>query len=172
MATDSYFLSNESLRKERNAALLAWLVGPSHAIIFDEAHLGVREDPGLATLARKYGLHGLFAALSVLAALYIWKSAFSFIPPLEAETGHGGLVTGKDSSAGFVNLLRRNIRTSELLNVCLAEWRKSYPANQPRSAARLQQIESIVRDQQALPARDRHPLQTYKTICQIMKTRT
>jgi hypothetical protein len=171
MATDSYFVSNESLRRERHAALLAWLVGPSHSVLFDEAHLGVQEDPGLASLARKYRLHGLFAALVVLAALYIWKSGVSFIPPFESDTGHGGLVTGKDSSAGFVNLLRRNIPAGELLNVCLSEWRKTYPAGQSRSAARLQQVEAIVRDQQALPARDRRPLQTYQVICRILDKR-
>ena len=171
MATDSYFVSNESLRQERHAALLAWLIGPSRVVIFDEAHLGVMEDPGLATLARKYRLHGLFTALLLLAALYIWKSAVSFIPPLDLEPESDGPVAGKDSAAGFINLLRRNIPADELLNVCLVEWRKSFKTNPPRSAARLSQVESIVRDQQALPVRERHPVETYQVIFKVLKSR-
>src|SRR5208282_4345007 len=41
LATDSYFLSNEALRKDRHPDLLAWLVGPARRVVFDEAHLGI-----------------------------------------------------------------------------------------------------------------------------------
>ena len=50
LATDSYFLSNEALRKERHAELLAWLVGPGRAVVFDEAHFGIVETSGVASL--------------------------------------------------------------------------------------------------------------------------
>jgi hypothetical protein len=54
MASDSYFLSNEALQRDRHADLLAWLVGSGTQVVFDEAHLGIVEKPGVATLMRKY----------------------------------------------------------------------------------------------------------------------
>lgn len=40
VATDTFFASNEALRDERQSGLLAWLIGPSRRVIFDETHLG------------------------------------------------------------------------------------------------------------------------------------
>ena len=74
LATDSYFLSNEALRKDRHADLLAWLVGPARQVVFDEAHFGIVDTSGVASLIRKYRLHGL--ALAPAAAggtLYLAK---------------------------------------------------------------------------------------------------
>ena len=78
--TDSYFLSNEAMLKERHADLLAWVIGPSSRVMFDEAHLGIVEEPGVAMLMRKYRLHGLVAGLLLLAALFIWKNSSRFAP--------------------------------------------------------------------------------------------
>lgn len=81
LATDSYFLSNQALRQDRHAQLLAWFVGPGKEVVFDEAHFGILETPGVATLMRKYRLHGLAAGLLLLAGLFIWKNGASFVPP-------------------------------------------------------------------------------------------
>ncbi|MEO5961635.1 MAG: DUF4350 domain-containing protein, partial [Opitutaceae bacterium] len=58
LAADSYFLSNEALQQNRPTALLAWIVGPNAHVVFDEAHLGMVAQPGVAALARRYGLAG------------------------------------------------------------------------------------------------------------------
>ena len=47
-ASDSFFVSNEALLRDRHADLLAWLVGANRLVVFDEAHLGVVEEPGVA----------------------------------------------------------------------------------------------------------------------------
>src|SRR5207245_8920088 len=58
-SADSYFVSNEALRKERLPKLLAWLAGRNTTVLFDETNLGVMESQGIAALVRNYRLRGL-----------------------------------------------------------------------------------------------------------------
>ena len=160
LSTDSYFLSNEALSKDRHAELLAWVVGPCRKVFFDEAHLGITDNPGVATLMRNYRLHGLMAGLFLLAGLYIWKNSVSFAPPLEAEYA-ANAVEGKDSATGFVNLLRRHIRTADVLKICIAEWKKSL-AKSSLASARVQRVEAV-----ALSGNN--PVESYRAICQTLK---
>jgi hypothetical protein len=171
LLSDSYCVSNEALRWHRHADLLAWLVGPNPRVIFDETHLGVQEDPGIATLARQYRLHGLFLALLVLAGLFIWKSAAVFMPPPERELAleRGEQVLGRESHAGFVNLLRRNIRAQDLPGVCFSEWKKSCARG--LSATKLEQIQAVIEAENAQPARSRNPVVAYGQCCQILARR-
>jgi len=89
LAADSYFTSNEALLHERHPKLLAWLVGAGTRAVFDETHLGVAENPGMAALARKYRLHGVAAVLLLLAVLHVWGSAASLLPPPPGPGGAG-----------------------------------------------------------------------------------
>ncbi|HWH68020.1 MAG TPA: hypothetical protein VNT26_01435, partial [Candidatus Sulfotelmatobacter sp.] len=168
MATDSYFLSNEALRQDRHADLLAWLVGPNRRIFFDEAHLGILETSGVATLMRKYRLHGLALGLAVLAGLFIWKNSLSLVPAYpdqeQIET-----VAGKEAAAGFVNLLRRNIAPRDLLNVCFAEWTKSLTRGNTQVIARVDQAQAVLEAENARPQRQRNPVQAYQEICRVLK---
>jgi hypothetical protein len=127
LASDSYFVSNEAMREDRKPALLAWLAGNSRRVIFDETNHHVFEEPGVATLLRKYRLHGLIAGLLAMAALFVWKSAASFLPRDRAAGESDRVIAGRDSYSGFTNLLRRGLRPKELLLACVAEWRKSAP---------------------------------------------
>jgi len=167
MATDSYFVSNEAMEKDRHADLLAWLVGANQNVVFDEAHFGVVETSGIAMLMRKYRLHGLAAGLLLLAGLFVWKNASSLVPP-HAEQERQGYIAGKDSAAGFVNLLRRSIAPRDLLPVCFAEWKKSAGPTGQYSAPRRQQAEAAFQAENSLPPKDRDPLATYKKICSIL----
>jgi hypothetical protein len=165
LCADSYFVSNEALRRDRHSELLAAVLGANRDVVFDETHLDVNEDPGVMTLARGYGLHGLLAGLIVLTALFIWKNAVSFVPPYDAPTD--ATATGKDSAAGFVNLLRRSIPASRVLSVCIEEWKRS----KPRRAKNLDRINTVVESQEALPARQRDPVGSYRAITAILKER-
>jgi hypothetical protein len=171
LSADSFYFSNEALRRDREPALLAWLVGSSRRVIFDESHLGVQEAPGVATLARRYRLHGLLVGLLLLAGLFVWKNAVSFIPPDEEQRARarGDLVAGKESAAGFVNLLRRNIPGPELLGLCLLEWRKSC-AHQV-SRARLEQMQAIIDAENALDVNQRRPVETYRALSRVLSKR-
>jgi len=168
LVADSYPFSNEALWKERSPQLLAWMVGPSQSVVFDETHLGVEESPGISALARKYRLHGLFAGVLLLAGLFVWKNATSFVPPYEqaAERDKPELVAGKDSASGFVNLLRRNIPARDLLAVCLGEWKKTCSREQPK--AKLQQVQAIIDAENQRPPGERNPVATYQAISKIL----
>ena len=169
MATDSYFVSNEAMEKDRHADLLAWLVGPNKNAVFDEAHLGVAETSGVAVLMRKYRLHGLAAGL-LLAGLFIWKNASSLVPP-HAEQERRDYIAGKDAAAGFINLLRRSIAPRDLLPACFAEWKKTAAQAGQGSASRRQQAEVVFQTENSLPPGHRNPVATYNKICSILGTR-
>lgn len=162
VATDSYFVSNEALVRDRHPDLLAWLVGPNHKVIFDEAHLGIMDSPGIAALARKYRLHGGAAVLVVLAGLFIWSSSSSLAPRREVPSVRGDDIAGRDATAGFVGLLRRNIPPDEVLGVCLAEWRKSFARGTRFSAREKAALETLAHEENARPARDRDPVRAYE----------
>jgi len=168
MATDSYFLSNEALRKDRHADLLAWFVGPNRHVIFDEAHHGIMDTSGVATLIRNYRLHGLAAGLLLLAALFIWKNSVSFVPPHPDEKSEG-YVAGKDAAAGFVNLLRRNIPARDVLTVCFAEWTKSLYQGRYYTITAVTQAQTVMEAENKRALRERDPVKAYQTICQVLK---
>lgn len=168
IATDSYFFSNEAMQKDRHPDLLAWLVGSNRTVIFDEAHLGVTETPGIATLVRRYRLHWFVAALIVLAALFIWKNAVSLVPPpAGGNTSHS--ITGKDTAAGFISLLQRSIPSHELLSVCVAQWRTSKDAARRASPDRIERAGKIIEAENARPAKERDPVQAYREISKILQ---
>lgn len=170
-ATDSFFLSNQAMREERHADLLAWLVDPSKQVVFDEAHLGVLEDPGVATLIRRYRLHSVVASLVLLAGLFLWKNSLSLVPADPDEVREAD-VLGKDSAAGFVNLLRRNIPARDMLGVCFAEWKKSFGHGTKASPAKQARIQDVIDAENALSPRERNPLRAYQAISAILSERT
>lgn len=130
LSADSYFLSNEAMRRERHPELLAWLVGPKTDVVFDEYLKGTAERPGIMTLMKRYGLQGLLAALVVLAALVFWQNAASLVPhfPDAVDAAAGNETMGKDATEGLVNLLRRSVPARDLLDVCVREWEAAFRA--------------------------------------------
>jgi hypothetical protein len=170
MATDTYFASNEAMTKDRHADLLAWLVGANENVVFDEAHFGIAERSGVATLMRKYRLHGLGAGLILLAGLFIWRNATSLAPSRAAERREG-FVTGKGSGAGFVNLLRRSVAPRDLLATCYDEWKKSVAPALKFSPTRSQEAERIFQAENRLPNKERNPIAAYKNIAQALGAR-
>ncbi len=162
LASDSYLFSNEALRRERCPSLLAWLLGPARVIVFDEEHHGVVEASNVATLARKYRLHGLIAGALLAAALFVWKSAAPLIPPLASLRPDAEIVTGKSADEGLINLLRRSVAPSELLVRCAAEWKKSFDRDgrNPKAA----HLEHVLAAEQSRAARERNPIAAYETI--------
>jgi hypothetical protein len=169
MATDSYFLSNEAMRKDRHPDFLAWLIGTSRNVVFDEAHFGIVETQGVATLLRKYRLHWLAGGLLLLAGLFIWKNSMSLVPaPEDAERQTH--VAGKDAVSGFVNLLRRNVPPAELLNVCFAEWTKSLRHSAAHTISAVDRAQTVMEKEIARPERAREPVKAYREICRVLKT--
>lgn len=168
LATDSYFLSNEALWRAREPRLLAWLIGPGTNVVFDEAHLGVTESESVAVLMRKYRLHGVIGGLLLLALLFIWKNSVSLVPPYDdpARRDH---IAGKDATAGFVNLLRRNIAPREILDACFNEWTKSLLHRGTVRIASVDQAQAVMEAERARPPGARNPVKAYHDICRALK---
>jgi hypothetical protein len=166
VATDSYFLSNEAMQNDRHADLLAWMLGPNRIVVFDEAHLGVVEEPGVAALMQRYRLRRFIAALILLAGLFVWKNATSFGPARGAESPDA-YIAGRDSSSGFVNLLRRNIPTKDILATCFTEWKKT-AASGRYSSVRLQQAEAAFAIENSKAAKEKDPVEAYRAIAGIL----
>lgn len=134
VATDSYFLSNEALRADRAPALLVRLIGSCRRVEFDETHLGLFSEPGLAALMRQYRLHGFVAGALLLAGLFVWRR-LAPLAPAPGAAQNGGVaawVGGRDSLSGFVNLLRRHVPEDELLKICVRTWNRSAPSARAR----------------------------------------
>jgi hypothetical protein len=168
VATDSFFVSNEALAKNRHADFLAWLLGPVRKIYFDEAHLGVVQEPGIAGLMRKYRLHGFAAGLIVLAALFIWKSSASLAPKIGGAPATEA-VAGRDAASGFVNLLRRNIPPRTVMATAFDEWKKTARQSGRYSTARLRRAEEAFAAAQALSPAEAS--RTYNEIAALLSTK-
>jgi hypothetical protein len=143
---DCYFVSNEAMVNDRRPALLAWLIGGPGEIVFDETHLGVVQQTGLAALARKYNMGYVGLALLIVGVLAIWRGNSSFVPRDEAlVAGLGGSeVAGKGSWAAMVNLLRTAIGPGKIIATCLAQWSgalgRSPTASQKQAIQRANQL--------------------------------
>jgi len=172
LVADSYPFSNEALFKNRSAPLLAWFLGSGRNAIFDEAHLGIAEQPGMATLMRRYQLHGLILSLLLAAGLFVWKNSRGLIPPHpDAGDAAEPVVAGRDSASGLVNLARRGIAPVEIINVCFAEWRKSNTRLVALSPAQRRDLEQLIQQQAALSPHQRKPVENYRVIAQILQRR-
>lgn len=167
MSTDSYYLSNEALTRNRHADLLAWLIGSGQCVYFDEAHLGILESPGIATLMRRYRLQGFGLGLLVLALLFVWKNSASFLPPYRDEE-QTQPVLGREAAAGFVNLLRRNIPQRDLLQVCFDQWTRSLLQSGHQSIAHVDQAQAAFEAENARAKVERDPVRAYREICQAL----
>ncbi len=171
LSSDTYYLSNEALQGNRRPGLLTWTAGDPGLIIFDETHLGVALKPGVASLIRRYRLHGFVFGLALLAGLFVWKSTAGFLPPYrEGSPGPGPVQTpGRDSHSAFVNLLRRNIHPRELLRACLGEWEISFPQAGKEPGQRVERARETAGRQDSRPAGAGDPLEGYRKITRTLK---
>jgi len=170
LSSDSFLFSNEALLTERHPELLSWFIGPNSKILFDETHLGIQESLGMVGLARKYGLHWIFAVLVLLAGLFVWKNSLYFVPPLdESSPASGGeFVSERDYAEGLVSLLRRNISTNKILNICVEEWGKSRGFRKMDGDERLEKMRAVLKSEGSHRLRHGDPVRAYKTICVIV----
>jgi hypothetical protein len=131
VAGDAYLLSNEGLLNDRWPHLLSWMVGPNTRVDFDESHLGVIEDVGVAALARRYGLVYAAGTLVLLACLFIWRQTALFVPPPAEEAAEP---LDCSHTAALEALLLRSVARADLIEACASEWKATAT---PASLARL-----------------------------------
>ena len=170
LSADSFFLSNEALRSERYPALLAWTLGESAAVVFDETHLGIFKHPGVLTLIKKYRFHWFIFTVAVLALLFIWKNSAYFVPPPKRSQAQPGrdFISNRDSTQGLISLLRRNIPARQILQVCTREWERTI---QPQKRLRKDQLAKIKSAFQMITTRSPKsidPVAGYRRISKII----
>jgi hypothetical protein len=165
VCTDRYFLSNEALWKTPKPAFLAWLIGDAKRVVFDETHLAemIGDADGVMTLARRYGMHGLFLGCLLLFILFIWRSAISLVPSNPADDlglWRAQAVAGQGSASGLEGLLRRGFPTKGLLHRCFEVWQSTRASSGAVAAERRARAQVILHD----PAAMKHPVSAYQAI--------
>jgi hypothetical protein len=170
LCADSYFISNEALRSERHPKLLAWLLGRHSKIIFDESHFGIYKHPGVAGLLRNFGFHWFFGALALLALLFVWKSAISFVPPRRQDIlSEAEIVSEKDSTQGLIALLRRNISGRRILQVCGQQWEQTFKKDKRIQPGAVEQMQRILQTEFNANKKKSDPVGGYRKIAGLFK---
>ncbi|MCP4746701.1 MAG: hypothetical protein GY874_11270 [Desulfobacteraceae bacterium] len=166
LVADSYLFSNEAMLKHRFPDFLAWIFASHHRVVFDEFQKGLTKQPGIAGLAIKYRLQGVFAAIVLITVLIVWQQSTVFVPNAangsdrddDARTGVGG-----NTTEGLVRLMQQNIRSCDLIKTCFDIWKASPAANRS-SREKIERIREIVNGSQS-----QKPAQLYRHICQQLK---
>ena len=176
LTADSYFFSNEALLKERRPELLSWIIGESTRVIFDESHLGIQKNPGIASLGRKYNLQWLFLGLIFFGLLFVWKNSAYFVPPPEKPDDEGTYDSGpsRDYKEGLISLLKRNIHKEQLLRICEETWEKSISgdrAHAPEAMETISRIKAVIESEGQRPRGERSTVNAYQEICNILSKR-
>lgn len=166
LASDSYFLSNGALKNEPNPTLLAYVLGRGNPVIFEEFHFGIRSEPGVAGLVKRFGLQNVAWALVLFCLLYVWKNAGYFVPPREEEGA--GTVSGRDQASGLASLYKRHIPAGNLLGVCVREWEKTTPSGGGVDETVKQQIRNLAGEKDTSPP---DPVAGYRAIKKILSER-
>jgi hypothetical protein len=152
-------LSNEALLSDRQPSLLAWLIGPSGRVVFDESHLGVERPRGVASLLRHYRLSGLLVGLALVAALYGWRVSFPFAVPRPATTtAHPSIQ--RSSQEALVHILSRGLADRQLLPACVQAWKRSFASGKRELVTRIEEVATSAKS----------PVQGYRAIVRMLST--
>ena len=124
LLAESGDFSNEStIAGDRLDRITAAIGSPTTRVVFDESHFGIAESGSVVQLVRRFRLTGLALGLVIVGALAIWRNTAAFPPP--AETPDRAQHLGRTSFDGLVALLRRHVRSKDLVQTCWAEWSKA-----------------------------------------------
>jgi hypothetical protein len=170
LCADSFFISNEALRSERQPELLVHLLGRHSKIIFDEAHFGIYKQPSVAALLRHYRFHWVFLVLAVLAILFVWKNAVYFVPPRKDDIPSGAdVVSDKDYTRGLIAMLRRNIPRGEILQVCGKEWERTFKKDKRIQPEVFEGVKEILRTQAPSSKKTMDTVKGYRKISRTIQ---
>ena len=169
LCADSFFISNEALWSERYPKLLLWLIGGNTEIVFDESHFGIYERPAVASLIRHYRFHWFFAALILLALLFVWKSAVYFVPPRHDDASVANdVISEKDVAQGLVSLLRRNIPAKAIVTACVQEWEKTFKNDRRIAPGTIERVKNVIASQKLSSQKVEDPVAGYQIIYRII----
>jgi hypothetical protein len=170
LSADSFFLSNEAMRSERHPELLAWTLGESANVVFDETHFGIFKQPGVLGLIRKYRFQWFLFTVAVIALLFIWKNSDYIGPPPKQSQSQPGrdVSSDRDSTQGLISLLRRNIPARQLLQICTREWERSIQSQNRLRNDKLRQVKSALQMVETQSPKSIDPVLGYRRISKII----
>jgi len=169
LCADSYIFSNEALRSERHPNLIIRLIGRNSNIVFDEAHLGLYERPGVASLIRHYRFYWFFAALGVLAILFVWKNTVYFVPPhQDIVASDNNVLSAKDDTQGLIALLRRNLAFKTIIPICVQEWERAFKNDKRILPGTFERINNVIDREEMSTKKQTDPVKDYHTIRKII----
>lgn len=123
LIANSRLFTNRELLLNPDVQLLAALPGARRHVIFDESHLGIGDTGTVAGLATAHHLQWMLLGFVSLAAIYVWRSSFSFVPP--AGRPADSSIPGQDVGFALANLLAQSIPPRGLLLAVAEEWNHS-----------------------------------------------
>ena len=173
LATSSFFLSNEAMLRDRQVALLKWLVGSPVRLIFDEFHHGLRSQESIVGLMRSHNLHGVVIALFLLAALFLWKNSSSLLPRYSRQDKPNRHQIGRDQFEGLVNILRLH-PPDNLVGVALRQWEKEnrkWCDRHPKQIEKMRQLAEMAEQSDTSDKagdREREQVDRYRAISRIL----
>jgi hypothetical protein len=162
LVSDSFLVSNEALFRDRQTDFLKWMLGGATLAVFEETHLGTSEEPGVASLIRKYNLTGVFLAMLAVFGLFIWRNASPLVPSTDDDP-LAVLTAGRDSHSGLVNLVRRAVPPESLVDFCWGEWKRSAVVRAKAGQKRIEAAEKAL----AVARGDSgtvHPIAMYRAV--------
>lgn len=121
---DAFLFSNQAMYTRRNSEWIAWLIGDARAVVFGEYHFGLRRPSGLAALMWSYRLRGLVFGLGLPFLLLIWHGAAPLLPALAPEEEPNP--ARQSRLDGLRDLLARHVPASNLLALCVKEWKDAF----------------------------------------------
>ena len=87
------------------------------------------------------------------------------LPTIQAQP----FVAGRETSAGFINLLRRNISSRDLLQVCFAQWKKSVVKSGGTVSTRHVRVDALMKTASEGRPSESQSLLLYQEICRTLK---
>jgi hypothetical protein len=167
LCSDTYFLSNEAMKDARHPALLAWLIGRTNTIVFDESHLGVVQSPGIADLVRRFRFEGVLLAFLVSGLLLAWHGMSSLLPRRDRGGEDERAERGREMTAGLEALLKRSVPRSRLLSQCVAEYEHTLEPGAPRRK-RLERLRDLARHAESSGMTQDEVVHTYRRMRAIL----
>ena len=170
MATDSFFVSNEALKSERQPALLIHLIGRHAHIIIDETHHGVRLQQGVIGYLRRHRLHWVLIAMLAVAGLFVWRNALPLVPPQRQPAKESIPTAGlaHNATQGLTSLLQRNIASAQLLKICFEQWEKAFEKSVRFPPAKRSRVRGVIAPSGSSSVTQQDPVSGYRSICRIL----
>ncbi len=168
LLADAYPFSNEGLAAARQPELLAWLLDRRRQIVFNETHLGSLRTGGIATLARRYRLHGFLGGTLLVLALVLLRIRRPLVPEAALAADDPAAGSGLGSEAGLAALIQRAIPPGDLPRLAFEEWRDAVGQHHPGWTPRLAQLAELARADANRPVHARDPVRTLAEMTRLV----